>query len=157
MTLVPSRVRKLAGTAGSATDKIVSTISTSVGLVSLFFSSFQTKSILLVIVFANGRSGFLGEHSSMDGTPTLRMNEFMLATLANNKVDLGPERNASTGAHLPEPIELKFVLDNAGEIERMTRNAQERFDALIAEHDLHVGIPYISLLRLTPFAGLALR
>jgi hypothetical protein len=26
----------------------------------------------------------------MDGTPTLRMNEFMLATLGANKVDLGP-------------------------------------------------------------------
>jgi hypothetical protein len=43
-----------------------------------------------VIVYENRRSGFLGEHSCMDGTPTLRMNEFMLATLGANKVDLGP-------------------------------------------------------------------
>lgn len=30
----------------------------------------------------------------MDGTPTLRMNEFVLASLAHGKIDLGPERAA---------------------------------------------------------------
>ncbi|KAJ6621836.1 acyltransferase ChoActase/COT/CPT [Mycena sp. CBHHK59/15] len=48
-----------------------------------------------LIVFDNGRSGFLGEHSCMDGTPTLRMNEFMLATLALNKKRF----DALTAAH----------------------------------------------------------
>ncbi|KAJ7486060.1 hypothetical protein B0H11DRAFT_1136967 [Mycena galericulata] len=42
-----------------------------------------------LIVFDNGRSDFLGEHSCRDGTPTLRMNEFVLATLALGKADLG--------------------------------------------------------------------
>lgn len=28
----------------------------------------------------------------MDGTPTLRMNEFVLAALAHGKIDLGPAR-----------------------------------------------------------------
>lgn len=36
----------------------------------------------------NGLFGFFGEHSCMDGTPTLRMNEFILASLAFNKIDL---------------------------------------------------------------------
>jgi len=35
----------------------------------------------LVTVWDNGRSGFLGEHSCMDGAPTLRMNELMLGSL----------------------------------------------------------------------------
>jgi carnitine O-acetyltransferase len=72
----------------------------------------------------------------MDGTPTLRMNEFMLATLTTGKADLGPPRTAITGSSLPEPIELKFVLNE--DVERLVKSAEERFDALIAAHDLHV-------------------
>lgn len=36
----------------------------------------------LVIVFDNGRSGFLGEHSCMDGTPTL----FVLLSILSNHI-----------------------------------------------------------------------
>lgn len=49
-----------------------------------------------VIVYENGRSGFLGEHSCMDGTPTLRMNEFVLGSLASRR-DLGAPMSKSTG------------------------------------------------------------
>jgi carnitine O-acetyltransferase len=94
-----------------------------------------------VIVFENGRSGFLGEHCRMDGTPTLRMNEFMLATLATGKADLGPPRTASTGTELPEPTELKFTLDGTGQVKRLVKEAEDRFDALISAHDLHVRAP----------------
>jgi len=46
----------------------------------------------------------------MDGTPTLRMNEFVLASIASGKVDLGPTRvNAS---RLPGVEELVFELDD---------------------------------------------
>jgi carnitine O-acetyltransferase len=76
----------------------------------------------------------------MDGTPTLRMNEFMLAALSGNKIDLGPERNASTGTNLLEPTELKFVLDNSGKLKNLVINAEHRFDTLVAKHDLHVRI-----------------
>ena len=51
----------------------------------------------IVIVYENGRSGFLGEHSCMDGTPTMRMNEFTVGSLALCKADLGPPMSASTG------------------------------------------------------------
>ncbi|KII86664.1 hypothetical protein PLICRDRAFT_114012 [Plicaturopsis crispa FD-325 SS-3] len=88
------------------------------------------------IVYENGRSGFLGEHSCMDGTTTLRMNEFVLASLAANKVDLGAPRTASTGASLPPPTELPFVLD--AKSTAYIRAAEERFDALVGAHDLHV-------------------
>ncbi|PVU96848.1 hypothetical protein BB561_000907 [Smittium simulii] len=37
------------------------------------------------IVFENGKSGFLGEHSMMDGTPTARLNDYILKeTLADD-------------------------------------------------------------------------
>ncbi|KAJ7784367.1 acyltransferase ChoActase/COT/CPT [Mycena metata] len=85
-----------------------------------------------LIVFDNGRSGFLGEHSCMDGTPTLRMNEFVLATLALGKADLG----TPTGEQLPAPTELPFEL-NAITRDLVT-GAAARFDALVAQHELHV-------------------
>lgn len=91
---------------------------------------------LAVIVFDNGKSGFLGEHSCMDGTPTLRMNEFMLAGLAANKIDLGAPRTAPTGDALPAPKELRFELDEASKTN--IKAAEQRFDELVGKHDLHV-------------------
>ncbi|KIY45195.1 acyltransferase ChoActase/COT/CPT [Fistulina hepatica ATCC 64428] len=85
-----------------------------------------------LIVFDNGRSAFLGEHSCMDGTPTLRMNEFVLASLVLGKADLG----TPSGETLPPPTELKFVLDDA--VQRDINDAETRFDELVAKHDLHV-------------------
>jgi carnitine O-acetyltransferase len=72
----------------------------------------------------------------MDGTPTLRLNEFMLASLAANKIDLGAPRSSDTRQGLAEPVELKFVLDEnvKGHIER----AEKAFDDLVSEHDMHV-------------------
>jgi carnitine O-acetyltransferase len=108
-----------------------------------------------VIVYENGKSGFLGEHSCMDGaprcsrryvgasldaqssgTPTLRMNEFMLASLAAGKVELGPARVARTGTNLPEPTALPFELDAASK--ENVSAAEKRFDALVAQHDMQV-------------------
>ena len=37
------------------------------------------------------------------------MTEFIFGALAHNKVDLGEQRNSSTGSSLPAPSELKFV------------------------------------------------
>jgi carnitine O-acetyltransferase len=91
---------------------------------------------LLVIVCDNGVSGFLGEHSCMDGTPTLRMNEFVLASLASNAVDLGPARTESTGSDLPAPKELKFVVD--AKVRRAIDDSSERFDKLVGRHGLNV-------------------
>lgn len=43
-----------------------------------FSCSISLLYFIIVIVFDNGRSGFLGEHSCMDGTPTLRLNVKMV-------------------------------------------------------------------------------
>ena len=87
-------------------------------------------------MFENGKSGFLGEHSCMDGTPTLRMNEFMLASLAAGKVNLGPARTPSTGSDLPSPTELTFVLNDATKAQ--IADAEAHFDALVGAHDMEV-------------------
>jgi carnitine O-acetyltransferase len=103
----------------------------------LFFSFNLCRSLLhAVIVSDNGRSGFLGEHACMDGTTTLRMNEFILGSLAARKVDLGPARTASTGSSLPPPQELKFHLD--AKSQSYVDAAQKSFAELVGAHDLHV-------------------
>lgn len=89
-----------------------------------------------LIVYENGRSGFTGEHSCMDGTTVLRMNEFMLATLARGKADLGPPRTHDTAARLPPPQELLF--DVTPEVRSLVSGAEERFDTLVGAHDLEV-------------------
>ncbi|KAF9267289.1 acyltransferase ChoActase/COT/CPT [Marasmius fiardii PR-910] len=89
-----------------------------------------------LIVFDNGRSGFLGEHSCMDGTPTLRMNEFVLASIALNKVNLGSPRTSETGKGLAEPIELQFEVNE--HVQQLVKEAESRFDQLVGQHDLHV-------------------
>jgi carnitine O-acetyltransferase len=89
-----------------------------------------------LIVYENGKSGFLGEHSCMDGTPTLRMNDFMLSALAAGKIDLSPARNSQTASDLPPPTELKFELDT--KMHENIKAAEARFDALVAEHALEV-------------------
>ena len=91
---------------------------------------------MLVIVFENGKSGFLGEHSCMDGTPTLRLNEFVLASLAAKKVHLGSPRTPETGKGLPTPTELKFVVDET--VSKRVRDAEIAFDNLVDQHDMHV-------------------
>jgi len=88
-----------------------------------------------LIVYDNGRSGFLGEHSCMDGTPTLRMNEFVLASLALNKADLGTSNSQDLRA-LPKVQELVF--DTNAKVEALVKESEKRFDELVGQHDLHV-------------------
>ncbi|EMD39824.1 hypothetical protein CERSUDRAFT_112084 [Gelatoporia subvermispora B] len=89
-----------------------------------------------LIVFENGKSGFLGEHSCMDGTPTLRLNEFVLGSLAKGKADLGPARTPETGKKLASPKELTFILDS--KTRSHIASAEKAFDELVGKHDLHV-------------------
>ena len=86
-----------------------------------------------LIVFDNGRAGFLGEHSCMDGTPTLRMSEFILSSLSAGKVDHGP---LSVRANLPVPKELTFELDAANK--QAIKAAEAHFDELVGKHDMEV-------------------
>ncbi|KAF7980471.1 hypothetical protein HWV62_37946 [Athelia sp. TMB] len=108
------------------------------------------------IVCDNGVSGFLGEHSCMDGTPTLRLNEFILASLAANKIDLGPSRTEATGSSLPEPRELEFVVDS--KVQQAVESSCQRFDELVGQHHLQVlhyegyGKDYIKKFKASPDA-----
>ncbi|KAG6812196.1 hypothetical protein H0H87_010290 [Tephrocybe sp. NHM501043] len=72
----------------------------------------------------------------MDGTPTLRMNEFFLASLAKGKADLGPPKTSSTTTDLPAPTELVFATD--AQVQGPIKDAEARFDTLVRAHDLHV-------------------
>lgn len=109
-----------------------------------------------LIVFENGKSGFLGEHSCMDGTPSLRLNETTLASLTSGKVDLGPARTPETGRDLPAPKELPFVVD--AKTQEYVKNAESAFDDLVGRHDMEVlhyegyGKEYIKKFKASPDA-----
>lgn len=109
-----------------------------------------------LIVFENGKSGFLGEHSCMDGTPTLRMTEFVIGALAQGKLDLGAPRTPDTGSILEPPRELKFVLD--AQTEQHISRAEADFDALVGARDMEVlhyegyGKEYIKKFKTSPDA-----
>lgn len=85
-----------------------------------------------LIVFANGKSGYMGEHSTMDGTPTLRLNDFCLSAIAAGKVDLG----GSVAGDLPAPKRIQFTLN--ADVEARVRDSIAAFEALKAKHDLAV-------------------
>ncbi|KAJ3248221.1 Carnitine O-acetyltransferase mitochondrial [Chytriomyces hyalinus] len=84
------------------------------------------------IIFDNGVAGFNGEHSMMDATPTSRMCEFILEGLEKGKFNHG----VSSGQKLDPPRKLSF--DLTASVIRDVRAAEEKFDALVAQHDLKV-------------------
>ncbi|KAJ2725477.1 Carnitine O-acetyltransferase mitochondrial [Coemansia sp. Benny D115] len=88
---------------------------------------------LQFIVCDNGKAGFLGEHSSMDGTPTCRLNDYVLDQTLNGKVDLG---SSSVRGDLPQPEALRFVTPPA--VVRAVEQAQSRFDKIVDQHQLRV-------------------
>ena len=69
----------------------------------------------------------------MDGTPTLRMTDFVIGALTAGKIDLGP---AASSKPLAAPKELKFVVD--AKTEANIKRAESDFDALVSQHYLHV-------------------
>jgi carnitine O-acetyltransferase len=70
----------------------------------------------------------------MDGTPTLRMNEFVLASIARGKIDLGSEQ--VDASKLPQIEELVFEVDS--KVQQLVEDSEKRFDELVGSHDLHV-------------------
>lgn len=87
-----------------------------------------------IIVFENGKSGFLGEHSCMDGTPTLRLNEFILGAIDKGKVDLAETDVAPSS--LPAVEELKFEVSS--EVEGALKLAEGRYAELLGDHHMKV-------------------
>lgn len=88
-----------------------------------------------LIVFDNGRSGFNGEHSCMDGTPTSRLNDWLLKSIYAKKIDMGSATQTADSG-LPQPAEITFKLDDASVA--AIDSAKEEFDAELSKHKISV-------------------
>ncbi|TLS28851.1 hypothetical protein PpBr36_01238 [Pyricularia pennisetigena] len=88
---------------------------------------------LQFIVNDNGTSGFMGEHSMMDGTPTHRLNDYVNDTIVNNKLDFS---DPSVRSGLPDPTPIRFTVNK--ELQSEIDRAKRDFDAVIGQHELAV-------------------
>lgn len=88
---------------------------------------------LQFIVNDNGTSGFMGEHSMMDGTPTHRLNDYANMLVHTNKLDFS---NPSIRSDLPEPLPLKFHINV--DVKREIQRATTDFENVIGQHELRV-------------------
>lgn len=89
---------------------------------------------LQFVVNDNGTSGFLGEHSMMDGTPTHRLNDYVNEVIFGNKLaDLSDPAVRSNLAD-PAPVTFEVTAEVQAEIDRATRD----FGAVIGQHELAV-------------------
>lgn len=88
-----------------------------------------------LVVFDNGRSGFNGEHSCMDGTPTSRLNDWLLRSIHAKKIDMGSS-TATPDQQLPAPKAINFKLNDAAE--KAIKLAEEHFDAELGPHKISV-------------------
>ncbi|AET40212.1 carnitine O-acetyltransferase CAT2 Ecym_5463 [Eremothecium cymbalariae DBVPG len=88
-------------------------------------------------VCGNGVSGFLAEHSKMDGTPNLFLNQYVCQELLNldpNEFADSIKSGLSSEEHLP--VHLPFVLTPF--IQSIIASARTAFHEVIGEHDLRV-------------------
>lgn len=88
---------------------------------------------LQFIVNDNGTSGFMGEHSMMDGTPTHRLNDYVNDMIFNNKLDFS---DPAVRSGLPDPTPLNF--DVTKEVQAEIDRAVADFRAVIGQHELAV-------------------
>ncbi|KAI0251797.1 carnitine acetyl transferase [Lactifluus subvellereus] len=80
-----------------------------------------------LIVFDSARAGLMGEHSVMDGTPTLAFTDAICSALADPAFDHGSSPSSSSSSPAAAPVELKWTVDRElGEsIARAERDAAE--------------------------------
>lgn len=88
---------------------------------------------LQFIVNNNGTSGFMGEHSMMDGTPTHRLNDYVNDLIFGNKLDFS---DPSIRSDLADPTIVKF--DITPEIQSEIDRAVKDFSHVIGQHELAV-------------------
>lgn len=88
---------------------------------------------LQFIVNDNGTSGFMGEHSMMDGTPTHRLNDYVNDLIFNNKIDFS---DPAVRSGLPEPQLVSF--DVTPELQKEIDRAVVDFRTVIGQHQLQV-------------------
>jgi len=89
---------------------------------------------LQFIINDNGTSGFMGEHSMMDGTPTHRLNDTILSWIFANK--LPALEDTQVRSDIPDPQPLKFQL-NEQNVKDLAK-ATEYHVGQIAQHELKV-------------------
>ncbi|KAK1755962.1 acyltransferase ChoActase/COT/CPT [Echria macrotheca] len=88
---------------------------------------------LQFIVNDNGTSGFMGEHSMMDGTPTHRLNDYVNDVIFNNKLNFS-DPSVSENLPAPEPVRFVVTTEVQAEIDRAVRD----FGDVIGQHQLAV-------------------
>jgi carnitine O-acetyltransferase len=88
---------------------------------------------LQFIINDNGTSGFMGEHSMMDGTPTHRLNDYINDLIFGNKLDFS---DPSIRSNLPDPTLLKFEISS--EVQSEIARAVKDFNEVISQHELAV-------------------
>ncbi|GAM40303.1 carnitine acetyl-CoA transferase [Talaromyces pinophilus] len=85
------------------------------------------------IINDNGTAGFMGEHAMMDGTSTLRLNEFVNNAVFKNTLDFSA---SSVRSHLPDPTLIHFHVTK--EVQAEIERAQKDFNEVIDAHELQV-------------------
>ncbi|KAM0753016.1 acyltransferase ChoActase/COT/CPT [Meredithblackwellia eburnea MCA 4105] len=85
------------------------------------------------VIFANGESGFIGEHSCMDGTPTARMNDFLSKRLLSDAQVPGTGSDFTSSASTPSLLPFKV----SSSVQTQIDKAQKEFDAHISEYEVH--------------------
>jgi carnitine O-acetyltransferase len=88
---------------------------------------------LQFIINDNGTSGFMGEHSMMDGTPTHRLNDIVNSLIFGNKLNFA---DPTVRSNLPEPELIKFEITS--EVQQEIDRARKDFHAVIGQHELAV-------------------
>ncbi|ELU37803.1 carnitine acetyl transferase [Rhizoctonia solani AG-1 IA] len=90
------------------------------------------------IVYDNGEAGFMGEHSVMDGTPTVRLCDEVLTDLQSQSF---PHAGASVSSPLPAPTPLDFTLTST--LQTAIESARQAGSELVNSQDLqYLLLPY---------------
>ncbi|ODV81695.1 carnitine O-acetyltransferase mitochondrial precursor [Suhomyces tanzawaensis NRRL Y-17324] len=86
-------------------------------------------------VSENGNSGFLGEHSKMDATPTVQLNNYVLSKIASHdpKKFLQQLSSSNFDFSAPKPQILEFDLNPVAR--KNIATAIAKFDETISTHD----------------------
>lgn len=88
---------------------------------------------LQFIVNDNGTSGFMGEHSMMDGTPTHRLNDYINDLIFGNKLNFDKEPSSQKSVE-PQLVEFKITPEIQSEIDRASKD----FTDIIGKHQLAI-------------------
>ncbi|CCF57524.1 hypothetical protein KAFR_0C05330 [Kazachstania africana CBS 2517] len=99
------------------------------------FNRFYDKP-LQFIVCGNGHSGFLAEHSKMDGTPNLFLNNYIMQQLSKLSPREFLNQIVMTPNEIYRPELLPFAINTS--LQRDIKLAKTKFKQVMGQHDLKV-------------------